>query len=99
VYDPILDRMVVFGGTLDRSAEGSFNQTWALPLSGAPQWQELSLASAPNSRWGSAAVFDSERKRMVVVGGWRNAAIDDCWGLSLLQPERWDRLLPRSPAV
>src|SRR5262249_40321875 len=39
VYDPIADRLIVFGGVSDTLSEG--NAAWALSLSGTPAWTRL----------------------------------------------------------
>ena len=48
IYDPVRDRMVVFGGY---DGNGNRNDVWALSLSGSPAWSELTPAgSLPSAR-------------------------------------------------
>ena len=39
IYDPVRDRMVVFGGSAVRAS--NFNDVWALSLAGTPAWTQL----------------------------------------------------------
>jgi hypothetical protein len=64
IYDPVRDRMVIFGGW------DIYNDTWALSLSGSPAWTELFPAEKrPWWRSGHTAIHDAARDRMVVFGG------------------------------
>ena len=45
IYDPVRDRMVVFGGD-----DGALrNDVWALTLSGSPAWSALAPVGTPPS--------------------------------------------------
>lgn len=49
IYDPLRDRMIVFGGHPD-----FLNDTWSLSLSGAPAWTPLAPSGTPPSpRYGT----------------------------------------------
>ena len=67
IYDPLRDRMLIFGGGLS----GYFNDVWALSLGGTPRWDSLAVApgSIPSPRQGHAAIYDPLRDRMIVFGG------------------------------
>src|SRR5207249_3722463 len=85
VYDPIRDRILVFGGARARlasecignpcdyycyEADYPTNDVWALDLHNASTWVKLSTTgAAPQPRWEHAAVYDPVRNRMVVFGG------------------------------
>ena len=43
VYDPVRDRMIVFGGFNG----GFLNDVWALSLSGTPAWRDITPADGP----------------------------------------------------
>jgi hypothetical protein len=87
IYDPVRDRMVVFGG--DHS--GDPNDVWALTLSGSPAWSELTpVGTPPTGRYGHTAIYDPVRDRMVVFGGGGN----DVWALSLAGSPVWSELAP-----
>ena len=76
IYDPVRDQMVIFGGSsLVFPYFG--NDVWALSLSGAPAWSQLSPAGTPPSRrQGMAVALDAPRDRMIVFGGHLGHATD-----------------------
>jgi hypothetical protein len=92
VYDPVRDRMVVFGG----SSGSPFNDVWALSLGATPAWAELSpIGTPPSVRTAHDAIYDPVRDRMVVFGGWDEAGVlDDVWALSLGDTVAWMQLSP-----
>jgi hypothetical protein len=97
IYDPARKRLIVFGGF-----DGTFrNDVWALSLSGAPTWSEITPAgTAPRGRDAMTAIYDSKRDRMVVFGGWDGSSyLDDIWALTLSGHPAWTRLSggPRGP--
>ena len=85
IYDPVRDRMVMFGGpTVDGG--GSLNDTWALSLTGSPSWSQLApVGSLPSTRLGHSAIYDPVRDRMVVFagynGGYYNVYLNGVWDL------------------
>ena len=91
VYDPVRDRMVVFGGS-----NGSLlNDVWALSLAGSPVWTKLAPAGTPPSaRYEHTALYDPVRDRMVMFGGWDGTLRNDVWTLSLSGSPAWTQLAP-----
>jgi hypothetical protein len=76
IYDPVRDRMVVFGGY-------ELNDVWALSLAGSPAWSPLVPSGGrPSGRYGHTAIYDPVRDRMVVFGGLGNSSLQDVWTLS-----------------
>ena len=56
IYDPLRDRMVVFGGRDDST---SFNDTWALALNGAPTWSQIQTTGPlPRTRGSHVALYE-----------------------------------------
>jgi hypothetical protein len=89
IYDPVRDRMVVFGG---RDSTGLYNEVWVLSLSGTPAWTQLTPTGAPPSaRCSHSAIYDPLRDRMVVFGG---SYKNDAWALSLAGTPAWTQLTP-----
>ena len=87
VYDPVNDRILVFGGFNDITF---FNDTWALALSGIPQWTKVETRGRPPSpRYGQAAAYDPVSRRMVVFGGYNGAFLDDGFALDLSATPTW----------
>ena len=89
VYDPVRDRVLVFGG-LD--GDGARNDVWALSLAGAPEWSLLPVVGTPPlARYLQSMIYDPERDRMIVFGGANlSKYYDDCMALELAaDPARW----------
>jgi hypothetical protein len=96
IYDPVRDRMLIYGG----DGYNLFADLWALTFAGTPTWHMLTAAGAtPGQRYEHAALYDPLRDRMLLVGGvdftkWYN----DVWDLSLADPLSWTQLAPTGPA-
>ena len=93
VYDPLADRILVFGG-----AENA--DVLALSLAGVtPTWSVLSIAGAtPLPRRYAAAAFDVVRNRMIVFGGISatQKVYGDFQSLRLSGTPSWTRIVPAS---
>jgi hypothetical protein len=73
IYDPVDDRIVMFGGVHanDDTVPEILRDVWSLSLDGEPRWDGLRAVDAPLSgRIGHGAVYDPVRHRMVVFGGY-----------------------------
>jgi hypothetical protein len=67
VYDPVQDRVLMFGGT---ASGGPTNELWQLTLTGRPTWTLLAPSGTPPAgRARAAAVYDSIGNRLVIHGG------------------------------
>ena len=86
VYDPIGDRMLVFGGTSPLQ-----NDVWELKLAATPTWNLLEpTGTPPTPRAGQSAVFDVLRNRMIVFGGETPMLSNETWFLDLTtSPPNW----------
>jgi hypothetical protein len=83
IYDPLRDRMVVFGGTGDLFP-------WALHLGESPpRWARLEV-TGPAPRQGHVAVHDPLLDRMIVFGG--STLTNETWELVFGPPTRWTRI-------
>jgi len=92
VYDPVTDRMVVFGG---RDDDRMCTDVWALSLSGGPAWTELAAGgSPPTARLDHDAIYDPVRKRMLVVGGADDTSGVRVWALTFSGKTSWTTLTP-----
>jgi hypothetical protein len=90
IYDPVRQRLLVFGGY-----DGAFvNDVWALSLTGSPTWTEIHpTGPAPVGRDATTTIYDPVRDRMVFFGGWDGTQyLDDVWALSLSGEPSWERL-------
>jgi len=95
VYDPVGERMLVFGGY-----GGSGNDVWSLSLGSSPQWTQLAPSGTPPSaRQSASAIYDPAAHRMIVFGGvgdggWPSSIKDDLFALSLDPIPQWTQLIP-----
>ncbi len=94
IYDPVGNRMLVFGG-LDPSGyyRGDLYQ---LALAGTPTWSHLTPAGGPTGRYGHSAIYDEPHHRMIVFGGsdsLSGAYDNDVWALNL-PAATWTHLAP-----
>ncbi len=81
IYDPVGNRLVVFGGFSSSSILSTLTDTWTFgSLSSAfPTWAQVTASGAPSGlQSGTEAVYDPVRARMIVVDG-----IGRAWALSL----------------
>lgn len=68
IYDPIRDRMVVYGG-MDMFGNNAFDETWALSLS-TMTWQFLTPTTAVAwQRYSHSMLYDALHQRALVLGG------------------------------
>ncbi len=86
IYDPIRDRMVIFGGN-----DGSYpyhNDSWSLALAGEPAWSELAPSGdLPPARYGATGVYDAARDQLVIFAGAESAYLfNDTWTLEWTSP-------------
>ena len=81
IYDPVRDRMLVYGGT---DSVNTYGDVWALSLSGSPAWTHVvTNGGPPVARFQHVAVYDSQRDRMVVHGGGGPGDTGEMWALNL----------------
>lgn len=95
IHDPVRDRLVIFGGA---RASGLANDTWALSFSDG-SWDELQPGGVlPPARRDHIAIYDAGRDRMVIFGGFANAApfLSDVWALEF-PGLTWTELAPVGP--
>jgi len=77
VYDPVNNRMVIFGGDhWDQAAQLNVKvgDLWQLSnangMGGTPTWTQLmQLGTLPGARFYHTAAFDSAHQRMILLGG------------------------------
>jgi hypothetical protein len=66
VYDPVTDRVLVWGGRSDQGEPDS--SLWAYDANN-DTWEERPVDNGPLPRWGAAAAYDSDSHRFVIAGG------------------------------
>jgi len=92
IYDPVRDRLIVFGGF---GVTDMLNDVQALDLA-TNTWSTISAAGTPPSaRFSHTAVYDATRDRMVVYGGYDSTGeLSDVWALTLSGAPTWTQLAP-----
>jgi hypothetical protein len=86
IYDPVRDRVLVYGG-LDLLDQ----EVWVLSLAGSPTWSQLSVSGVkPPARGRHTAIYDPVRDAMVVYGGTSSEA-NPLWTLSLSGVPQWSQ--------
>jgi hypothetical protein len=94
-YDPIRNRMVVFGGF---AVGGHRGDLWTLSLTDTPAWARVATLDSLEGRVYPLTIWDPGRDRIVVYGGSNNFHFwDQCASIPLIAPLRWTRFLPPSP--
>jgi hypothetical protein len=97
IYDPLRDRMIIWGGGNDTHT--LYDNTWALSLGASPAWTELAtIGTRPAKRFVAAAIYDPIRDRMIVFGGDPGTdppspCFNDTWALSF-GTLTWTQLSP-----
>lgn len=104
-YDPVRDRVLLFGGS---STTSRFGDLWSLDLaSGDGSWQSISTASAPSARGLGLLRYDSGHDRLLLFGGYGVESsgpgyvyinyLGDTWALDLSSSPAWRELAPEGP--
>ncbi len=88
-YDPVNDRLLACGGS-------GYPQVSALSLAAPTRWEALLPACcplpSPGARSGHAALYDSRRDRLIVLGGSYSSADSASWFFRPEGDPHWDAL-------
>ena len=86
MYDPVGERLIVFGGF---DGVHMLDDTWQLSLAGGPAWSPLPTAQRPPRRRMPAMAYDPSRRRVVLTGGQDTLVVplaDSSWTANLHIP-------------
>ena len=99
IYDPVGDRIIVFGGSHDPASRANvLGDLWSLSLAGSPTWtQLLPVGPVPPARVSAASMYDPVGRKMYVVDGYNGAGLSDCWSLDLAGTPVWNEITPTGP--
>jgi hypothetical protein len=79
-YDPVADRIIMFGGAPSINGGTPTAEMWAWDGS---NWATLTPARKPPARWTHGMVYDEDRRRIVLFGGLAtdqaSGALNDTW--------------------
>jgi uncharacterized repeat protein (TIGR02543 family) len=100
-YDPVRDRMLVFGGHSPDFGNGTGGapnmDTWAVSLTGTPTWTQIVTTHAPPARRDPSVIYDPLRDRLLLFGGgvWTGTTyqrLNDVWQLNLSGTPDWTQV-------
>ncbi len=104
VYDPVNNRLIVFGG---QAVTSVLNDVWVLSNAngqgGTSSWTPLPATGGPSVRAYHSAVYDPASNRMIVFGGettYGDLAVNDVWVLlnaNGMGTPTWTKLLTVGP--
>jgi hypothetical protein len=90
IHDRALDRMVVYGGF---SSNVFLDDAWALTLGEPMSWERVETTDDAPNRFSPGAVYDEQRSRMIVTGGWGGPnSGNSVWELGLTNTPEWKQL-------
>lgn len=101
IYDSANDRLVIFGRDSGGDPSDFGNDVWTLNLDLDPRWRILApTGSRPSMRGGATGIYDPDRRRMLLFGGFDYSSSPfgyptDLWSLSLDDGPHWTRLDPQ----
>ncbi|MGH7723807.1 MAG: Kelch repeat-containing protein [Candidatus Eiseniibacteriota bacterium] len=107
-YDPVHNRLFIFGGGRTSGAHSELFDTWALSLGGSPRWDRIGyLQGPPQRRLAQSHLYDPLRDRLATLFGWDGVFVDciggsagyynDAWTFELSSPEHWNVVNPTTP--
>ena len=93
IYDPLRDRMLLYGGNIrcGSTCLNPQNDLWQLTLAGTPTWTQIfPLGTLPPAGSMAGAFYDPVRDRMVVMNGCGPSA--GTWAVNLSGTPTWTNL-------
>jgi len=95
IYDPVLHRIVLFGGK--NNANQNLNEVWTLELE-KNLWQKIAIAGeSPPASEDHAVIYDPASHRMILHGGEDGFTTNKLWALDLTTM-LWRNMTPQSEA-
>ena len=107
VYDPLSNRLIIFGGRKSLANNELFNDVWVLTnangLGGTPEWKRIDpIGPLPPARLAHVLGFDPNSNRLIIYGGIsmdETSSGTDTWVLTHANgsggTSQWIKLLPQ----
>ncbi len=94
VYDPVLQKMILFGGAEETAGFEVFNDMWLYDPT-FNIWTEINPTVKPSARSGHSMVYDSINQKTILFGGWvENVGVtSDTW-IYDSQTNQWTEVFP-----
>ena len=98
IYDPVGQRIILFGGSYYSGSYTFYGDTWSYDVAQA-EWTKLTPTGSPIARFNHAMVYDSDRKEIVVFGGFSySGRVGDTWVYNIAS-NKWTNETPdKSPS-
>jgi len=98
IYDPVGQRIILFGGSYYSGSYTFYGDTWSYDVAKA-EWTKLTTMGSPNARFNHVMVYDSDRKEIVVFGGFSySGRVGDTWVYNIAS-NKWTNETPdKSPS-
>jgi N-acetylneuraminic acid mutarotase len=93
-YDPVVDRIVMFGGSIDDVGQ---TDTWTYDYD-HNMWREMRPATFPTRRLHGTMVYEPASRKMILFGGEETQAnnpLSDTWSYDLAA-NTWTQLTPKA---
>jgi N-acetylneuraminic acid mutarotase len=94
VYDPVNERVLLFGGTVWKYRYIFFDDLWSYyPTTNT--WTEIEYSSGPSGRFNHMMVYDPDRHQLFIFGGHSaRGRIGDTWTYDI-EANEWTQLHPQ----
>jgi N-acetylneuraminic acid mutarotase len=95
IYDPVGKRIILFGGSFYSSSYTFYGDTWSFDTA-KNDWSKLATNGSPSARFNHAMVYDSDRKEIVLFGGFSASdRIGDTW-IYNVATNTWTNVSPQT---
>ena len=95
IYDPVGQRIILFGGSYYSNSYTFYGDTWSLDTS-KNVWTKLATNGSPSARFNHAMVYDSDHKEIVLFGGFSASdRVGDTWIYNLAD-NAWTNVSPQT---
>ena len=97
VYDPQLQKTIIFGGGTQDATEWEVRDDMWVYHSTGNIWNEIVLTNKPSARAGHAMVYDDYNQKTILFGGWSGnvGLTNDTW-IYDSQTNQWTEVFPNT---